>query len=54
MVLRNKTNGDKVTVKDAMSSTRGYNYIGSIEFADGTKWDAAYIQGITREPMETT
>ena len=48
LVFQNRISGDRVTVQNAMSDRDGWYYIGSVEFADGTKWDAAYLQENTR------
>ena len=53
LVIRNKTTGDKVTVKNAMSDGDGWYYIGSVEFADGTKWDGEYLRENTRHYVGT-
>ena len=53
LVFRNKTTGDKVTVKNAMADGEGWYYIRSVEFADGTKWDGEYLRENTRHYVGT-
>ena len=44
LVISNKTNEDQIIIQNALSNGYGYNYLQTIEFADGTKWDSTYIR----------
>ncbi|MCZ6187254.1 hypothetical protein O6B97_09225, partial [Campylobacter ureolyticus] len=41
--IKNKTNGDEITVKNHFFLSNRYYKINSIEFDDGTIWDEKYI-----------
>ncbi|MBQ7943876.1 MAG: hypothetical protein IJ326_07430 [Lachnospiraceae bacterium] len=51
LVLINETSGDKVTVKDAYSSS--YYHIGGVEFADGTTYGLEELQSLVKEKVGT-
>ncbi len=43
LIIKNKTNGDEITVKNHFFLSNRYYKINSIEFDDGTIWDEKYI-----------
>ena len=48
LILNNKTNEDKITISNAYVDSTGWYWVGTINFADKTVWDRAYIQEKTR------
>ena len=54
MVLTNHNSGDKITIQNAYNDSRGWNYLGRIEFSDGTVWGMGELNEKTRILTGTT